>query len=121
MAHHDLILMLHFGFSVRVDVLPDDLPDLWPSDPLGDEQELVLLHRDSTLHICSFGCITCVKASERTHRRLDTTVAEGSNSLSKVVYMDVLVQIQYSICHQINTTITSLPASCLSISASDSS
>lgn len=36
-AHHDFVFVLYLWFSVRVDVLPDDLPDLWPSDLLRKE------------------------------------------------------------------------------------
>lgn len=48
-AHHDLVLMLHFGLSVYVDVLPDELPHLRPSEPLEEDLWLLILQRSLNL------------------------------------------------------------------------
>lgn len=43
MAQHDIVLILHLGSPVGVDVLSDELPDLWPPPQLLTTLTLVRL------------------------------------------------------------------------------
>ena len=88
MAHHDLVLMLYLWLSVRVDVLPDHLPDLWPSELLGKKQCLVLLHRLNILRVCA--CVDNIrcKAFWSTVKHFDTRLARSSSGFQMVVEGD---------------------------------
>ena len=54
-AHHDLVLMLHFRLPVYVDVLPDELPHLRPSEPLEENLWLIILQTILTVKTVKTG------------------------------------------------------------------